>query len=447
MSSTAAPSAPVNGVASDPLLPAAPPPADPALAGLDEAVQYLALKCMEVEYSISGLPAARQASATAKEAMVRAVDGKAKGYSVSKRLFASNHPLIGELNAARRRIDEWRDAHTIVKSAEAETRDGKLAVAPGVRLIQTDTIPEFDKGYHVRVAQLYEAAAAVQEHMRKEYVVGGKVWPSILDMDRERLGKDFNEADYPADVRDCIRATDPTYRDYKVAIQLPEEIRKRQEARLHDALSSTIEAAVDALTGTLTETFETLANQLVTRTRIYPPVKDPLGSFSGAELIRTVEHDDGTLTLTVRCVDARQADRAAAAVADLARPRAREFEIGPISRADYVGRLRPLATDEKKKITTSVIDNLFTQLRNFSNLKDMLGAPGAKIEAALDQVRALLAAGGGSGAAVADELKKARTFRAGLSAALEQVTTELARNAEEVRAVRKKIKGRTVELG
>lgn len=395
----------------------------------DEAVKALTMSCHEVEYTISMLPTSRQASAATKDEMVAVVGGKRGGYSVSKKLFASDHPLIKELNGVRHKIEAWRDAFTIVKSADVEDKNGKLAVSPGVRLIRNEDIAEFDAGYKRLADELYAAAAMVRDHMHVPYVVGGKTYPSILDADREKLGSDFNPADYPPDPSTCVRAGMPQYRDYSISVKLPKEIYKRQEERLKDAMTGTVDAAVSALTDTLLETFETIAGQLSTRTRVNPVAGSKWAKYDGSEVVNLTTRPDGSLSFMLRW---REMDKGG-------KERTVTEQFDAVPKDEYEKVARPVATNEKKKVTQSTIENLMTQLENFGRVKSMLGEPGSRIDDALRRVRDMLASAGRQSGDIAEEVRNAQSFRTSLKKALEETGALIGEVAQTVTRERRKV--------
>lgn len=394
------------------------------------AMQHLREECMEVEYSISWLPTTRVVSAANKQRMLDVVNGRKRGLSVSKRLFCSSHPLLSELNDARTRLSKWRDGFVIVKGAEAtqdETNETKIV--GGVRLIATADIEQFEAGFKVRVDELYAVAAKVQEYMHKPYFDGKKTWPSILDADRQEVGNDFNIADYPDNVATCIQVIMPTYTPYAVSLKLPAAVRARQEQRLAEALNSTLETATAYISNTLTDVFTQFANSLTNRTRVFPN-DAKFAKYHGAEVVTYVETAGmASVVLRYKRPDASQPGKEQTITETL--------DTMPI--AEYNTQLRPQTTDERKKLSTSVLENIYTQFDTLSKVKGMLGPYGESLENTISKIRDVLTAGGTTNAEVLNEAKNSQYFRGKLVAALHGAVEELEATTQDVKKVRRKI--------
>lgn len=430
-----------------------------------DAVHDLAGNCMEVAYEVYGLPGNRSASDGTRNKMVETVGGKKNGYSISKRLFCSKHPLIKELNAARRKLDQWRDSFVIVKAAEQATdQEGRDKITAGVRLIMAKDIPEFEAGFKVRVDEYYAAADCVEKHMKETYHDGKKEWPSILDADKEVLGTDFNIQDYPQKIRDYVRVVMPTYSSYAVSLKLPAEVRKRQEERIAEALSGTLETATSYICDTLTDVFTQFANQLVNRTRFYPDQDGPLGMYHGAELVKLRTHADddevprGKVIVVARYktivknVTEAVVDPETGFVVQPAGEGEKELtvtaEIGTFGEgADYEKRLKPQTTEERKNLTKSTLDNLFEQLNTVSKVKDMLGPYGSSIETTVEKIRTLMTSAGKTSESVLGEAKNSKFFRDKFAAALRDATAELGETVETAKKVRRRINTKLIGLG
>ena len=407
----------------------------------NKAAESLRTSCHELTYSIGWLPTAKRVSDHNRKKMLDSVQGKKKGYSVSKRLFITGHPLIDELNAARRSIDQWRDAYTLVKAGdqaagdeEQEGSERRLKVASGVRLIRDADIEEFDAGFNIRAEVLMKAADKLQEHLDQPYNEGDKIWPSIKDWDKEQIGDDFHPADYPSDVRECIRITKPQYSEYTISHRLPPEIYKREADRLHEALSGTVETAVGVFTKTINDTFLTLAKQLVNRVRVYPDKEGEYGKYHEAEVVSTKTRDqDVTIPVGHIKVELRYKEDPKAAGKSIV-----EW-IGPMLKGDYEASFKPRSTGEQKKITTSVIDHMLEQLANAKRLKEMLGGYGSRIDDVLESVRDTLSHAGSAAGEIATEIKSSKTFRAQLAEALDEAAEALDATAVQAVKVRRKL--------
>lgn len=400
-----------------------------------DALKHLKEECMEVEFSMSWLPLARVVSEGNRNLMLTAVNARKKGISISKRMFCSGHPLLGALNDARTQLNRWRDSFVIVKGAEAaDDENGEKKIVGGVRLIEASDIPEFESGFKVRVDQLYAAAAKVEAYMRKPYYDGKKHWPSILDADKAEVGDDFNEADYPANVAACVQVVMPTYTPYEVSIKLPPEVRKRQEQRLNEALNSTLETATAYITNSLTDVFTQFANSLVNRTRIYP--KDvAFSKYHGAEIVtKEKSGENWVITLRHKEPDPERAGKERSVLVTL----------DPLSDKDFHTLLKPQSTDEKKKLSTSVLENIFNQFATLTKVKGMLGPYGDQIEHTLDKIRDVLSTAGTTHEEILKEAKNSNYFRNKLVSALGEAVKELDVTVQDVKRVRRKISSKLI---
>lgn len=409
-----------------------------------EAIKHLQAECMEMNYSIPWLPLSKAASETTRNKMTTLVGGKKKGYSVAKRMFNSGHPLIDELNACRTKLDKWRDGYVIVKTAEATVDEHDRAkIASGVRLIQASDIEEFEKGFKSRVDQLYAALELVHQHMDKKYHDGQKEWPSVLGWDREQQGDEFNRDDYPKDVRECVKITMPSYTPYAVSMKLPPAVYKRQEERLQEALNGTLETATKYVCTTLEDVFATFANQLVDRTRVYP--KDvAFSKYHSAEVVSVARHadkasiKDGDVEVTLRYK--RPIERPVDAPADYKdKEESVVVTLDPMTEESYTTLLKPETTQERKKLTKSVLDNIYLQMEQITNVSKMLGPYGDKIKDTMANVRNVLSSGGKTSDEVLDEAKQSRSFRSSLAKSLNEAVAKLGETAVEVTTVRRRI--------
>ncbi len=418
----------------------APVPVDPAVLENQThkaAVEKLAEQAMEVSYEISGLPRSRRVSDAAKTKMIATVNATKSGISMSKRLYSSRHPLLVEFNAARRRLDKWRDGFVIVKAAEQSTdEEGTEKIVAGVRLIMAKDIPEFEQGFKIRVDEYYAAAAQLQRYMRQTYFDGKKEWPSVLDAIAAELGTEFNKADYPDDITDEIRVVMPTYTDYAVSIKLPAEIRKRQEKRIEQALSGTLETATSSIADTLTKVFTTFAAQLVNRTRVFPAKDDPLfGKYHGAEVvtISRPHDDDASIPATQMILTLRYK------VEEEGKEKSVTETLTTMHEKDYEETFKPQTTDERKKLTKSVLDNIVDQMQTVVKVKEMLGPYGDKLGGTIEKLQTIFHSAGKSTESVLNEAKNSVTFRNRLSEAINGAVVELAETVETVRKVRRRI--------
>jgi hypothetical protein len=391
-------------------------------------ITNIALNCQEVTYACSWFSQSKQVDAKTKFEMVSVVSGQSKGFGVSKKLLTSGHPLLSELSTCRRNIHAWRDAFTIVKANAAND----TTIEGGVRLIRVEDMEEFERGFFLRRDQLYSAADRVTEHLNVPYTdADGTVWDSILDLDRQRLGDQFNLRDYPDSLRQVITVSDPVYTAYKPSVRLPAAIYQRECSRVASEIDRTIQTATDYITSELQTAFETLANQLVQRTRVHPHEMDTeIVRFTNAEVVRQTVNGDN---ITVELKYAVDGDK-------------KVTEVLTMPTETFKTRFCPVETEERKRITTSTIQHIMEKLNGFGHIRSMLGAQGVQMDAALDQIRAQFSRVGGRSEEIAHEIKSSRSFRKSLATALTSSVETLLEQAEDVKKVRRAVNLDAIKL-
>lgn len=401
-----------------------------------EAIANIAMNCNEVTFSISWLSQSKQVDAATKEQMISVVNGQKKGFGVSKRLFTSSHPLIDELNAARRNILAWRDSFTIVKAGSTATND----IEGGVRLIRIEDIPEFERGFYYRRDLLYSAADAVTRCLNSTYMdSNGQTWQSILDLERERLGIQFNVKDYPENLRDKIFVSEPSYQAYQPSVRLPSEIYARECRRVAKEIDRTIETATNYVTEEINTAFETLANQLVNRVRVNIHEDDQeFQHLKDAEIVRQTVNGDGSVTICLRyrVDDANSKSGKTTITQNLNFPSEEAFK----------ARLHPLETSERRTITTSSIEHILEKLSQFSRVKTMLGAQGEQMDSVLNNIRRQFSSVGQDAVEIAKEFKSSARSRRQLASALSDAVDNLVEQAAEVKKVRRAVNPEAIKL-
>ena len=402
-----------------------------------EAITNIAMNCNEVVFSVSWFSQSRQVDAETKAAMAAVVAGQSKGFGVSKRLLSSSHPLLSELNAARRTLNAWRDSYTIVK-AGGGVQDN--AIEGGVRLIRVEDISEFERGFRHRRDELYRIADRVQEHMNQSFTdVDGQTYPPILELERQRLGAQFAAKDYPQNLRAAIFVSDPAYRSYAPSVRLPNDIYQRECRRVANEIDRTIETATAYVVDEIQTAFETLSNQLVSRIRLHVHEDDTeMRRFDQGEIVRQTTAADGTVTVRIRYrVDDNTAKSGKKSVVeDMQFPSEEAFK----------NRMHPLETNERKVITTSSIEHILEKLSQFGRVKTMLGQQGNQMDTVLNQVRAQFSSVGSTAVDIAKEFKNSPRTRRQLASALNDAVENLLDQAEDVKRVRRAVNLESIRL-
>jgi len=420
------------------------------------AVKSLKEKCFEVQFTVHGLPKSRKIGGKMATEIAKSVKGKTKGVRASKSIFTSEHPAVSELNAVIRQLDEYRNAFTIVKSADVvEDDSGKSKILGGVRLIFEADHQEFYEGVIERAKRITDAAAKVQHAVDHETTHYDKknqqiIVPSIKEMDKMNCGDAWDASDYPEDVTKVVgvTGTDEMFREYHVSTTLAPEIYARAEQRLMEKLSGDLEAATVRMVDDLNRGFGTLLNELVNRVRIDPVADHPWKAlYPDAEVIKTKPaetEDEIYVYLSYKTYDTELSKEAGKPVQTR-----KTHWVGPISEKAYQEKVRPTEVDEQKKIFPNVIEGILKEMQEIrTKKKQMLGAYGDNIDASFDNLAATLdklRKHGDDNASlaqkVATEVKSGVSYRKDLATAITDAMEKLGSTAEEVRVVRRKVTG------
>lgn len=441
------------------------PPVTAKLVTEDEhnsAAAFLREHCLEMYYQIHWFSRAKQASAQTKAAMAGAVGGKTKGFSVTRRLFSSDHPAVKELNRRRKAIDDWRNSMTLVmvskptrrfkaesvevlddfddteveseeateNESEAESSQAARRVARGLRLIRKKDVQAFFDGFWLRVRDMMDQAKEVQARMAE-----------IKAADKEQHGSAFNDADYPADLTAAISVEGPYFSPFSVTIDLPPEVYRAQLADVDKQLSLSVSTAAASVAATITAVFSDLADQLVNRQRIHPTASSKLEAFDNAELLRvrpTNDAPDGTKMVRVEL----RVDEEVRKDDEFVKMRRVEHTLH-LPADKWRDMLRPTAVTERRKLTTSSVEKLMTWVENFDKVKQMLGTYGTQFGEHLDPVRTLLSRltelSDGTPQGLADVLRDADLYRRDMANTLAVAAAGLEAVSDEVQSVRRRL--------
>lgn len=422
-----------------------------------QAVKGLMSHTMKVAFTLTGLPKSKQASDEFVERVADEAEGQKEGFTVGKRLLSVDHQAIDGLNAAVRKVEKWRNQWTFPTVAAVEVDEpltaaaaGKtlrrLAKEKGQRLIRIDDIDEFEAG----LAQMDMDLAQACKRLRDDY-------DQIIALEKKRLGKQFDASDYPA--RDKLYSEEPSvdpetgqvrnavtsmvrigrrqYSEVTASVRLPQAVLQRMTVQAAETMNQNLEVIVEDTAALLTETFSTLAKQLVDRVQVRPRVGTPEYQKWGdrAEVLSLKKHDDdpqvpaGQVLLEVSYKVGKQTVKEAH---------------GPIPEDEYQ-KLRPETMDETKKLSKSVIERLRDQLDLYSGLQDRLGKYGGHMDKTLDAVRDLISKATGmrkdKDSAVVEQIKGSSYYRATLKETLDAAGEVLQNVATTAKTVRRSIQG------
>jgi hypothetical protein len=406
-----------------------------------EVIDLLKGRCLEVSFTIHGLPKSRRIKGKQAEEIAQAVHGKTRGVRSSWGLFTSEHPAVSQLNQAVRELEQLRDSWTIVRSADIQKTADKLVIEGGVRLLWDQDVSDFYKLFVTSARAIDAAAELVQKHLDQPMTIekNGKLvdFPPIKDMDRDNAGKTWDESAYPDDVRLVVGVAkerdshgmpildeddNPKYvisfDEYHVSEKLPEMLRNRAIERLDARLSQTVETAFSYAVAELSDSLTTFMSELVNRVRIYPK-NHPFEKYcavEAAEVVKVVDHDKDA-SVPPNHIRLFLAYKSVPDGGDPKNPKVFREWVGPISLAEYQTKVRPQSTGEKKKLSPQVIEGIISKMQSFRDKKSkMLGVYGKQ---ALEDFDDLM-----------KELTKFKSFHTSNSEAAQKLATKLRSSAE-----------------
>lgn len=362
-------------------------------------IDYLKAHCMEVSLEVNWFTTSKAVDRSTAIDMLEGYEADADSVGMSKRLFSSKHPLVKSANEAKRALVAYRDSMTAVvpKSPplgmDDEAARKLLEKEPGVRLIETEKIDEFEEHVAVLVSNLQAAIKALNAGLSQ-----------VLAFDKAKLGKLYKDSDYPEKVEAQVRG--PKYGEIKYSLDF-EKIAPKAFARmakdLEYRLKGGIELTVADFADALISLAKQMANQLGSRIRLKVPKTNPaMGYLRDAEVVEYVTHaEDPEVPVGSVAVNLRYTPPG---------KKKNEMVWHEFTVAEY-DALCPYESDEKKKLYESSLQNLRDQCDSIKNVMAMLGNIGTPVIAAADKVEDLLASVGGSNKEVLEELRNSNMAR------------------------------------
>ncbi len=440
-----------------------------------DVVRTFSRDCVEVDFTIHRLPTARKAKGKAADAIRAAVGASRRGAKTTWNMFQSsphkqtptNDPgvkAVKALNAAIAALEAFRDNRTLTKSGDVGTTDaGELRVEAGKRLLFADDTAAFYEEATVLAERIDAAVEKVVLHLDRikmnDRLHAGDLWDaSEYDLNlinRVGVRKDA-EGQY------VIEFGPP--RDYTV---LPREVADKAVKWAEARMTSSIETAVEGVASSFNKALATFLGELTSRVRIAPVDGHPWKHFcahGAAEVLKTkIREQDASvpegqvkvyLSYRAPALDALlAAEDGDTPVIDPSQLVKHSVWVGPIPIAEYEEKVRPQATDERKKIYPQVIEGLIAQMQALREHKaKMLGAYGENLTdtmgallSTLNQMKKL----GDDNADVAEKTAKALktddAFRKNVADVVADTMEALEENVELVRTVRRRIFRKPVE--
>lgn len=400
---------------------------------LDEAVatgDQLIKQCSKVRVRTSWFSTSAKVADDMAVAMLKETEADRKMVAISKRFLNTKHDALEGVKAARNAIQSYVTSMTVPLLALRTAADSEAGMQKdaGIRLIKKDDMEAFDDRIHYLIGVLHTAVAALQDAL-----------PEIKREEEKRLGRLYNERDYPEDITKLVSVTvgyEPVGVDLdweKLCPQIYE--REARNARLKFA--AVAENAAQEFSQAFVAYVSQVVDQLGNRVRLNPKPGEGWERYQDAEVLEKVEHgDDPEVPAGHVLVKVRLKKEAGA------RGRSEDVWLPePISKNRYQAELRPYETSEQKKLFGSTVDNLKAQMERFLNVGDMLGPHRALIAESVARVQQLLASAdsGMDGQRIANELRSGNAFRNQVRDALAGVADEVRDVMSDAKKVRRKI--------
>jgi hypothetical protein len=440
-----------------------------AVEKTDDAVDFLQMNCMELKLEITWLTTSRQIEGVLASKMLNSVNATKRAVSLSKKLFSSSHPAVKAATAAKQAIISYRDSMTIpvaaipasaMSSQKTNEKTGLMMKEPGARMILSNMIDEFTTQLDVLVGNLHAAVKMMDEQLE-----------SIKARDKQELQDLYNEDDYPESVSEFVQVRGPFFSEVKYTAdfeKLAPKTCQRAMTQLRAKLAGTADLAAADFAKALMQVTETIANQLGKRVRLKPPSTHPDKHLRDAEVVGVRNHltdeaiPDGMLLVEVRYEGklrkkdpqhelpewASEVSIPPAKVTET-KGRGKDAKAGHsttetliLSEEEYAA-LKPYETEEQKKVSVSTLENLQGKIDAFKNIGSMLGAHGAPIKKAVDELDELIRSGGRNNGEVLNEMRNSQTFRKSLHDSMLTVSTGL---AEHIETFSVKVKRRSVRM-
>ena len=387
-----------------------------------DVLDFLKGQCMEVSLEVGWFPVSKKINQSTLRAMVQAYEEKQQAQTgaevttsqhscenigAQKRLFSSKHPLVKAANAAKRELLAYRDSMTIpvakVMPSDIDTANAWhfLCKDPGRRLIRKEALDEFDSRCQFLIGNLKAAVQELSDNMDQVKAFDSERIPAHL----------FDERDYPDAVTVDVRGPFPQEVNYTVDFEkLAPGMCNRVQKMLEQRLSGTVDLAVGDLAKGLVEFSETLAEQLSSRTRLYPPRTNVnYEELYEAEVVGTETHADSPDEVEegyVRALVRRKVAKAAKGAKSV-----RNDPVWLMFTKEGYEALRPQTTSENKAVHDSSLTNLEQQCKSIHNVAQMLGTYGTPLATAVSKLEDMMHNISNNPSERANELRKSNVSR------------------------------------
>lgn len=366
--------------------------------------EVLKNQCLGVRVTFNWYRTSRQVDKVAKQEMAVAANSSEEGFSASKNLMDSKHPVVKEANELQSRISGYFKSMTVPLAGFVS---GRGRPEPGVRLLNVSKVEEFDARMNSFKPELEAMTVKLNAAL-----------PDIKIMDQARLKGLYRQDDYP-DVLSLDFSWGFINVDVPRALeQLAPQVYAREQQRLVSRMDETYEMATNVVLSEFLNVISEWTRILGPVIKIHPDENNPLSAeYFGAEIRQKLEeghhelklaNPDGKPVLTEVDVPAGQLSLVLRYYPKDSK-RIKESVVGPMTAAVYAALKPSEIANARQTIHTSTIEGMTTFLGMFHNVQQQispsrnLGEMVKTVERHMSQLP--------TAAAVATELKNSTTFR------------------------------------
>lgn len=422
-------------------------PATPAVdefsdTKVSEDAEALLKQCSEVRVRINWFGTSAKVDEEMAIEMLKGTDAARGAVSIGKRLLSSKHEALSAVKEARQAIEAHVAAWTVPMLAirASSSPDSSLRKDAGIRLIQKKDMAQFDERLGYLKGLLHTAAQSLQRKL-----------PEIKEQDRERLGRLYDEGDYPTDVTALI-GVEVTYKTAGVDLDwetLCPAIYERERDAARQKFTAVVENAAAEFAGRFVKYVKQVVDQLGNRIRINPVDSHGTAHVIGPddELVNVNIRDAEVLDKLTHSTDEEVPAGSVLLKVRLAKggKKGRAFEAWfakPITENEYATKLRPYASTDRKKLYDSTIDNLKQEMEAFLNIGELLGPYREVIAGSVERVKNMLGKGdsGLDTSRIAEQLRQGDYFRNEMKTVLEGVAHVVESGMADAQQVRRKIR-------
>lgn len=406
------------------------------VAAAEQTGELLLKQCSRLRLRINWFSTSSKIGDEMAMAMLKDTEAEKSMVSLSKKFLTGKHDALEAVRQAKAALTSYVQSMTVPLLAIRNSEDTEAGMQKdaGVRLIQKKDMEDFD----AKVQYLRGLLMTCVERLQRAL-------PEIIAEDRKRLGRLFDENDYPKNIAEMVSVSvsyEPIGVDLDWETMCP-EIYRREAANARLKFAAVAENAAQEFATQFVQYVAQVTEQLGSRVRLNPIENSTWEDVRDAEVL-TIEDHAKDPSIPAGHVMVKVRKKKAAGV----KGRSEDVYLTnePISKTKYQTELRPYETTEKKKLFGSTIENLKQQMERFLNVGDMLGPYRHVIQESVDRVKLLLtkASDNMDSEKIADELRSGDYLRNEMREALSSVADEIQATVGDSRKVRRRISAKLI---